>query len=253
MAATIIEDEVLEPQDINFEDNPEEVVEQSTTPEVDDDVPEKYKGKDLKDIIEMHREAEKLLGRQSSEVGELRKVIDQYITAQAPQEPEEEIDFFDDPQTAVNKAIERHPKIKEAEEVTNQYRKTDTLTRLKAKYPNLESTVQDPKFVDWVKASRIRTQLYLMADQQSDFDAADELLSNWSERQAITQQTVELEKKSRKESVKEASTGNVRGSGESSRKTYRRSDIIRLMKEDPDRYAAMSDEIMKAYKEGRVK
>ena len=38
----------------------------------------------------MHQEAEKLLGRQSSEVGELRKVVDDYISTQtqppAPQQ-----------------------------------------------------------------------------------------------------------------------------------------------------------------------
>ena len=43
-------------------------------------------------------------------------------------------------------------------------------------------------------------------------------------------------------------------SGESaSRKTYRRSDIIDLMVRNPDRYAALADEIMQAYSEGRVK
>ncbi len=49
----------------------------------------------------MHQEAEKLLGRQSSEVGELRKVVDDYIqtqlsTTNAPKkkDEEEQIDFF---------------------------------------------------------------------------------------------------------------------------------------------------------------
>ena len=254
MAATLI-DEVLEPVEQDNLDEVEELTEETeVVEEEEEELPEKYKGKSLKDIVEMHREAEKLLGRQSSEVGELRKVVDTYIQSQvAPKETEEEVDFFDDPQTAINNAIEKHPKIREAEEISNQYRKNDTLVRLKAKYGDLEEIVQDPNFAEWVKSSRIRTQLYVMADQQSDFDAADELLGNWVERKSIASQTAELEKKSRKESVKKASTGNVRGTGESSRKTYRRSDIIRLMKEDPDRYAAMSDEIMKAYQEGRVK
>lgn len=69
----------------------------------------------------MHQEAEKLLGRQSSEVGELRKVVDTYIqtqltqdTQQAPQQ-DEEVDWFTDPDKAVDRAIQNHPKIKEAE------------------------------------------------------------------------------------------------------------------------------------------
>ena len=36
-------------------------------------------------------------------------------------------------------------------------------------------------------------------------------------------------------------------------KVYRRADIIKLMKNDPDRYQALADEIMAAYAEGRVK
>ena len=39
-------------------------------------LPDKYQGKSLEEVVQMHQEAEKLLGRQSSEVGELRKVVD---------------------------------------------------------------------------------------------------------------------------------------------------------------------------------
>ena len=97
---------------------PEEEVEQ---PQEEDNLPAKYQGKSLEEVVQMHQEAEKLLGRQSSEVGELRKVVDDYIDSQTPSapqqivEPEEDIDYFTDPQGAVNRAIENHPKIKEAE------------------------------------------------------------------------------------------------------------------------------------------
>ena len=46
---------------------------------------------------------------------------------------------------------------------------------------------------------------------------------------------------------------DVGGSGESSRKVYRRADLIRLKMTDPQRYESLSDEIMAAYAEGRVK
>jgi hypothetical protein len=62
------------------------------------------------------------------------------------------------------------------------------------------------------------------------------------------------EKISRKNAVKAASTGSTKGSGETaSKKVYRRADIIELMRTNPDRYHQLSDEIMKAYSEGRVK
>ena len=262
MAATIIDTEERQEDVTQFDslEPVEEVVEEQAPVEAaqedtEEDIPEKYQGKSVADIVRMHQEAEKLLGRQSSEVGELRKVVDSYIQTQLSNEaPEtEEIDFFDDPQSAVSKAIENHPKIREAEAMSLEYRKNDTFGRLQREYPDLMETVQDTKFQDWVKASKIRTQLYAMADQQFDYDAANELLSTWNERKGTVKATAEAEKQSRKQAVKEASTGNVRGTGETSKKIYRRSDIIKLMKTDPDRYQALSDEIMTAYREGRVK
>ena len=224
-------------------------------------LPEKYQGKSLEEVVQMHQEAEKLLGRQSSEVGELRKVVDDYISSQtqqsAPQqtvEPEDDIDYFTDPQGAVNRAIENHPKIKEAEEYSSQYKKQASLAMLQSKHPDMQEILNDPKFADWIKASKIRTQLFVAADQEYDADSADELFSLWKERKTVAQQTATVEKQARKQSLKAANTGNARGSAEGSRKkVYRRADIIKLMKSDPDRYQALSDEIMAAYAEGRVK
>ena len=224
-------------------------------------LPDKYQGKSLEEVVQMHQEAEKLLGRQSSEVGELRKVVDDYIstqTQQAPQqqhvEPEDDIDYFTDPQAAVNRAIENHPKIREAEQYTEQYKKQSSLATLQAKHPDMQTILNDPKFAEWIKASKIRTQLFVAADQQYDADSADELFSLWKERKTVAQQTANVEKQARKQSLKAANTGNARGSAEGSRKkVYRRADIIKLMKNDPDRYQALSEEIMAAYAEGRVK
>jgi hypothetical protein len=70
-------------------DNPDElqseleVVEKqklhSTVEQVSDDIPDKYRGKELSDIIKMHQEAEKLIGKQAQEVGEVRKLADELI------------------------------------------------------------------------------------------------------------------------------------------------------------------------------
>jgi len=209
----------------------------------------------------MHQEAEKLLGRQSGEVGELRKVVDDYISSQTPTqapqqivEPEEDIDYFTDPQGAVNRAIENHPKIREAEQYTVEYKKQSSLATLQAKHPDMQNILSDPKFAEWIKASKIRTQLFVAADQQYDSDSADELFTLWKERKVVTQQTANVEKQARKQTLKAASTGNARGSSQGTRKKiYRRADIIKLMRTDPDRYTALADEIMAAYAEGRVK
>jgi len=247
-----IENEVDEIQQTDAEQPQEE--EQPT-------IPDKYQGKTLEQVVQMHQEAEKLLGRQSSEVGELRKVVDDFIQnqtqQQAPQqyvEPEDDIDYFTDPQAAVNRAIENHPKIREAQEYTAQYKKQTSLAILNSKHPDMQSILQDPKFAEWIKASKIRTQLFVEADQQYNAEAADELFTLWKERKNIAQQTAAVEKQSRKQQLKAANTGSTQGSAEGSRrKVYRRADIIKLMRTDPERYQALSEEILKAYAEGRVK
>ena len=251
------EDQQASTEDVFAEQEQPEVEEQVTPSEPE--IPEKYQGKSAQELVQMHQEAEKLLGRQSSEVGELRKVVDNYIQAQlttAPQQEEkvEEVDFFTDPEKAVAQVIQNHPKIKEAETATQQYKMQTALAALKANHPDMESILQDTKFAEWIEASKVRTKLFVAADKQYDYEAADELFNLWKERQQMIGQAANAEKQSRKQAVRTASTGNASGSSESSpKKIYRRADIIKLMKEDPHRYAALQDEIMRAYAEKRVK
>ena len=240
-------------------ETPEE--EQPQQPEV----PEKYQGKSVEDLVQMHQELEKFSGKQSTEVGELRKVVDDYIqtqlsTQQAPQQQQQQddndddVDFFVDPKTAVSRAIDNHPKIKEAQAYTQQYKQQATLAQLKSSHPEMEQILQDPKFAEWIKGSKVRTQLFVQADQAYDYDAAHELFSLWKDRNQVVQQTAQAEREARKSQVKSANTGNARGTAEGSRrKVYRRADIIKLMRTDPERYQSMSDELLKAYSEGRVR
>ena len=227
----------------------------------EDDIPEKYRGKSAKEIARMHQEAEKALGRQGSEVGELRRVVDDFIKAQtvtqkqqAPDTVEDEVDFFADPEKAVSRAIANHPKIREAEAVTAQMKQAEAVSRLKASHPDHQTIISDPEFAEWIGKSRVRQELFVRADKAFDLDAADELLTTWKERKAVVDSSKAVAQVERKQAVKAASTGSAKSAGESgSKKTYRRSDIIDLMVRDPERYAALSDEIMAAYAQGRVK
>tara|TARA_R100001126_G_C4881382_1_gene179322 strand:- start:1228 stop:2043 length:816 start_codon:yes stop_codon:yes gene_type:complete len=252
-----IENEVQETQEPEAVEQTQDALEEDT----DNDIPERYQGKSLKEVVQMHQEAEKVMSRHSNEVGELRKIVDEYITAQTPSpapqqdvEPESDIDYFTDPQGAVNRAIENHPKIKEAEKYTENYKKQAALATLSNKHPDMETILADPKFAEWIKASKTRTQLFVEADQRFNAEVADELFSLWKERKSVAVQTANVEKQVRKQQLKAANTGKARGSAESTaKKQYRRADIIKLMKTDPERYQALSGEILQAYAEGRVK
>ena len=268
--ATLID----ERQDVEETETADELIEDSveTPPEEqsqESSIPEKYQGKSVEELVQMHQELERFSGKQSAEVGETRKevselrdLVDSYIQTQLSPAPEtqqeddnkDDVDFFVDPQTAVNRAIDNHPKIREAEAYTQQYKQQTALAQLKSSHPDMESILQDTKFAEWIKGSKVRTQLFVQADKGYDYDAANELFNLWKEKNQVVQQTAQAEKVARQSAVKSANTGNARGAAEGSRKkVYRRADIIKLMKTDPDRYNALSDEILKAYAEGRVK
>jgi len=246
--------EQLEAQPEPTPEEPEEATEVE-----EDAIPDKYQGKDIKDIVRMHQEAEKLLGRQSSEVGELRKIVDDFvksqIDAQSPQkEQDEEVDFFADPERAIANAIEKHPALKQAEQTSMAMKQQAILGQLQTNHPDFVDIIQDERFQEWVGKSKVRTELYERADKKFDYDSADELLTSWKERQNMVTETAKVQEQDRKRQLKAASTGTATGSNEApSRKIYRRADIIKLMQTDPKRYQALSDEIMQAYSEGRVR
>jgi len=258
--ATLIDIEENGRQDEEVVDNTAEeleAVDSQEQPTEEDDLPDKYRGKSASDLVRMHQEAERMLGRQSGEVGELRKVVDEFVLSQSTKKEEtvdEEVDYFSDPEKAIQQAIEKHPAVQEAQKASMDMKKSSAQAMLKEKHPDMADILTDEKFVAWVGESQFRTNLLQQADRNFDYQAADEIFSLWKDRQSLIGQTVNAEKSSRNAAVKSASTGGASGTSESSsKKIFRRADIIKLMKNDPDRYSAMSNEIMLAYQEGRVK
>ena len=245
------------------EQTQEPQVQETPTPEPEV-IPEKYKGKSVEDIVKMHQEAEKMIGRQAQEVHEVRSLADQLLKQQLESnktkettEQTQEEDFFADPQSAVNRTVDQHPAVLEAKRASLELKKMQTGQQLAAKHPDFVEIAQNADFQNWVKASPIRIDLFTKADADFDFPAADELLSTYKELRQIrnNQQATQMkavEAKAQDTAMKAASV-DVGGSGEVSRKVYRRADLIKLKMTDPDRYMALQDEIMSAYADGRVK
>jgi hypothetical protein len=223
------------------------------------EIPEKYRAKSLEDVIRMHQEAEKLIGKQAQEVGEVRKLADELIkqnlgSKQQPiQEEEPEVDFFENPQKAVQKTVDRHPDVVAARQAAADFKRMQIQQKLSQEHPDYAQLVQDPDFAAWVKSSPVRVGLYAKADGEFDYDSANELLSTFKQLRGVkVQQTEKAGDAVRKQNMKAAQV-DTGGSGESSKRVYRRSDLIRLKMTDPSRYEALSDEIMVAYAEGRVR
>lgn len=246
------------------EEATEAVVESEVDEEEAEDLPEKYKGKSAAELARMHQNLESLMGKQSSEVGELRKAVDQLVQsnmqtqATATSAPEPEIDdseFFTNPRGAVERLIAENPTLQSAQQVAAEMSKQQALAALQNAHPDMNKIVSDDAFQKWVGGSKIRTEMFRKADQQYDYEQANELFNLWKERATTVTQAKAVEKLAQKQQLKRASTGSARANpeGKAVKKVYRRRDIIDLMNRDPKRYQAMQSEIMLAYQEGRVK
>jgi hypothetical protein len=255
--AQLIDERKQEVDENETTETTQEVLEENNSPEVADEIPDQYRNKTPAELIKMHQEAESRIGQQGQEVGQLRSVVDDFILKQTKStEPEEaeEIDFFADPDKAVEHKIANHPTLKQLEQLGVQMHQSQTLSALQQKHPDLKEIASSAEFQKWVTGSKVRQQLYAQANNQYNYDAADELFSTWKDIRNVAKQTVEVERKERKQALNAASTGGATGSTEApSKKIYRRADIIDLMRNNPKRYQSMSDEIMRAYQEGRVR
>lgn len=221
-----------------------------------DTLPEKYRGKTVAELAQWHEEAEKKASRLGNEIGEVRRLTEELLKSQLTRKAEveqpKEVDFFENPQEAMRQAIANSPQVKQAEEYGLNAQRQFALQSLAQKHPDFVQVNQDSEFQDWIAKSKVRTNLY-QAAQNYDFDAGDELLSTFKELRTVKQQQVtQVDTKARDRALSAAAV-DTGGTSEVSRKIYRSADLIRLNMQDPDRYQAMGDEILKAYAEGRVR
>jgi len=269
----VVEEAPLQDEPIT-ETQEEQVTQEEQTEETQQSEPNisaKYAGKSMEEVIKMQQEAENLMNKQSDELGQHRAAVrekDQLIKtlleaqnkaneATPPEEPViQEENFYDDPVSAVNKAIENHPDVIKAREERMGNMQKHNLEALDKAYPDWQKTVQDSSFQKFIGDSATRTEMFRKADVDYRSDLAIELFDWYSQTQmsGATQEAVAEEKSKIEKQMKQTSSES-RSSGDSvgGKKIYRRADLINLQVTDPNRYASLADEIQSAYAEGRVK
>ena len=177
----------------------------------DDDLPPELKGKSPKELAKMYKEAQSLIGRQGSELGDLRRRTDAAIQAslaalaqrnkevpakpEVPAEPEkiDEAEFFRAPGDAIAKAIASHPVIKRIEETLGKSAKDQAVeraeqaaARFNGAHPDAAEIMADPEFRQWVGASRVRQGLLMQAHRDFNFEAGDEVFGTWKALKGIS-------------------------------------------------------------------
>ncbi len=141
-------------------------------------------------------EAEKLIGKQAQEVGEVRKLADELIkqnlsSRQQPiKEEEPEVDFFENPQKAIQRTVDNHPDIQAARMATLEMKKAQIQQRLAQEHPDFGDIAKDQDFANWVKSSPVRIKLFEQADAGYDYDSANELLSTYKQLRTVKSKQV---------------------------------------------------------------
>lgn len=219
----------------------EEAVQES--PEVD------YKSK-YEHERELRLEKERSLTKQGFEVGQLRKVVDDHLLS-GKKEEEPPVDFFEDPDKAVDTKITSSPKIQELESKLTQIQQLESVNKLKTEHPDYAEIVQQKEFQDWVGKSKVRTRLLQEADQLYDYDSANELLETWKERTG-NQKNAEAKAQQEVKTKSDLSKAKVHAGGANAgSKTYTRLELINMKNANPDLYNSLNVEDL--YKTGRVR
>jgi len=265
------------------DDNREEQVEQQQQ-EVKqeppkDDLPEKYRGKSPSEIARMHAELEHVVGRQGHELGELRRLADEFIRPPTKAKSDGQADsgttgstdddteLFINPKKYIAKAVEEHPLVKELRASTSKSQAERNRELFAQKHPDSAEILKDPEFRAFVEKSKYRSELFLKAHRDYDLEAGDEIFTLYKEVRAAKapkqqddqQQDAGADKAAadavRRDAVRAGTvpSGNANPAGDGGKKIFRRADLMRMRREDPERYEAMGDEILAAYAEKRVR
>tara|TARA_R100000315_G_C5229212_1_gene140147 strand:- start:671 stop:1417 length:747 start_codon:yes stop_codon:yes gene_type:complete len=216
------------------------------------EVPQKFAGKSIEDVISSYQNLERDYGRQGQELGQLRGHVDQLLQTTIQKqntavEEKEAPSFYDDPENYISRVLEE--KLAPLVGRVDNTEQAQTVNRLNEIHPNWQETVNSSEFHQWVSQSPIRLELHAKANQ-ADYNAGKELLDNWDLQQKVSQTTTNAtqEQKLKDATTETGSTGQTGG-----RKVYKRHDLIQLRLNDPNKYESMESEIMQAYAEGRVK
>lgn len=150
-----------------------------------------------------YKELEKLNSRQAQNLGEYRKLVDDYIvkenstqtndnSANAENNESATIshdEWFDDPNSAFNKAVESHPAIRDArklKEDTEKKSMEEAIQNFQTRHSDYNEIGGSPEFQNWVADDSMRVDLYKRADQ-FDLSAADALFSLYKAEKGIRQ------------------------------------------------------------------
>jgi hypothetical protein len=169
----------------------------------DSPIPAKYAGKTVEELINMNVHAEKLIGRQGSELGQMRRMADEILQLKKPAPTTQQTEraqpvtvdaLLNDPQKAINALVEQSPLAQRAinaEQRVIQLESRLTESEFAGKGRDIQKDINDPAFLEWVNKNPLRQSLALEAAKegsQTRHVAAKNLWDMWDEYKELTGQ-----------------------------------------------------------------
>lgn len=234
------------------------------------DIPTKYEGKSIEDLIRMNEDAQREISRKGNEISEVRRLADVLIGVKpednSKKQPERKpitVDaLLDNPDSVLNSAFESSTvsvQTKQVAEKLDSLEKKIAFGEFTRKYPTYTQDIADPAFAEWAVKSSLRKQLAERANAL-DFDAANNLWELWTEHQELTGGK---EKQDVTKTVKAAATvRNGANKPNAGSPTYSRAKLMELRYKaidgDQAAQAKLDDpefnaRLVQAYAENRVK
>lgn len=179
------------------------------------EIPDKFKGKDLADIVKSYTELEKAYSRQGRSLGEMRQTFDEYIRSQSanpapkeePRKPLTVDELYENPEEAIRRTVDSSttPRLKQIEQELQQTRLQGRMEKFEQKHPNWKEEAASPEFQNWVAASPYRLRLAAAADKY-DLDAAEDLFSAYADTRRTDTKGDEVRSEKLKKATLESSS-----------------------------------------------
>lgn len=261
------EDEVT--VDLNQTAEPQAPAPQNEEPQAPE-VPDKFKGKSAEEIASAYTNLESELGRLRNELGDYRNMTDRFLSIeekrvadleQAGEQTEFKVDpteLLADPEKVLRDNYQHmkqlDPEYNELKSRLDRIEGHVSQSALQQSHADAVDITNSPEFHSWLGDNPYRAQIAQAAVANQDVAALDYLLTEFkgqsgrSASEGSAQQSVSETQQAAAVSMESSSSGNPAGT----QKRFSRRKLVQLKIQNPEEYAAMGQEILSAYAEGRV-
>ena len=209
-----------------------------------------------------YEEAERTIGKQGTELGDLRRMVDQHImspqpTAQPQAGVPEEIDFLEDPKAAIAEVVKQVVQQVNPQMATMVNQNT-AHQKFVSEHPDHHTVVNSAEFTDWAVKTYPPS---ILAVANEDPTATSHMLTAYKNTLTpapvpppvdpkIVAQNITAKRQAARTTT--GLTPEPKGSGDGE-EVFTRADLMDMRINRPKEYERRQKEIFQAYDEGRVK